>query len=249
LVPLVIAHRGDSAHRPENTLASFQSALDVGADLVELDVQRTKDGHAVVLHDVTVDRTTDGNGKITDMTLAQARALSAGYSERFGTQYSKERIPTLKQALELLRGKTRVMIEIKKESVAASEADDGVESLILEDVRNAHMTGDVVLISFERRALLRCKARGPEIRRGQLFYRADPDDVVAIAKEVETDLVMPERSMLSEALRDGVHAAGLKMATWVVDDPADLRELAAYDLYGVGSNCPGILLDALWGRE
>jgi glycerophosphoryl diester phosphodiesterase len=249
LVPLVIAHRGDSAHRPENTLASFQSALEVGADLVEFDVQRTKDGHAVVLHDVTVDRTTDGNGKITDMTLAQARALSAGYSERFGTQYSKERIPTLKEALELLRGRTRVMVEIKKESVGSSDADDGIESLIVEDVRRARMTEDVVLISFERRALLRCKARAPEIRRGQLFYRAEPDDVVAIAKEVETDLVMPERSMLTEALRDGVQAAGLKMATWVVDDPADLRELAAYDLYGVGSNCPGILLDALWGRE
>jgi glycerophosphoryl diester phosphodiesterase len=249
LVPLVIAHRGDSAHRPENTLASFQSALEVGADLVELDVQRTKDGHAVVLHDVTVDRTTDGKGKITDMTLAQARALSAGYPERFGAQYSKERISTLAEALEHLRGRTRVMVEIKKESVGAEDADDGIEALVVGDIQRARMTGEVVVISFERRALLRCKARAPEIRRGQLFYRAEPEDVVAIAGEVETDLVMPERGMLTEALRDRAHAAGLKMATWVVDDPADLRALAAYDLYGVGSNCPGILLDALWGRD
>jgi glycerophosphoryl diester phosphodiesterase len=249
LVPLVIAHRGDSANRPENTLSSFQSALEVGADLVELDVQRTKDGHAVVIHDVTVDRTTDGKGKISDLTLAQAQALSAGYPERFGTRYSKERIPTLREALQLLRGRTRVMIEIKKESVAAQDAEDGIEALVVQEVRNAHMESDVVVISFERRALLRCKARAPEIRRGQLFYRAEPDDVVTIAREVETDLVMPERAMLSEPLRDKVHAAGLKMATWVVDDPADLRELARYDLYGVGSNCPGLLLDALWGRD
>jgi glycerophosphoryl diester phosphodiesterase len=249
LVPLVIAHRGDSAHRPENTLVSFQSALDVGADLVELDVQRTRDGHVVVLHDVTVDRTTDGNGKITDLTLAQIRAFSAGYSERFGSQYAKEKIPTLGEALALLRGRTRVMIEIKKESVGADDSDDGIEALTVEEVRRVRMAADVVLISFERRALLRCKARAPEMKRGQLFYRAEPEDVVAIAKEVETDLVMPEKGMLSETLREQVRAAGINMATWVVDDPAELRDLTSYDLYGVGSNCPGVLLDALWGRD
>jgi len=249
LVPLVIAHRGDSAHRPENTLVSFQSALDVGADLVELDVQRTRDGHVVVLHDVTVDRTTDGNGKITDLTLAQVRALSAGYSERFGSQYAKEKVPTLADALDLLRGRTRVMIEIKKESVGTDDSDDGIEALTVEAVRRVRMAADVVLISFERRALLRCRARAPEIRRGQLFYRAEPEDVVSIAKEVETDLVMPEKGMLSEALRDKLREAGMKIATWVVDDPAELRDLTSFDLYGVGSNCPGILLDALWGRD
>jgi glycerophosphoryl diester phosphodiesterase len=249
LVPLVIAHRGDSAHRPENTLASFESALTVGADLIELDIQRTRDGQVVVLHDGTLERTTDGRGKVFEKTLAEVKAVSAGYPERFESRYASERVPTLPEALDLLKGRTRVMIEIKKESVTAEDADDGIEALVVADVRRAGIAKDVVLISFERRALLRCRARAPEIRRGHLFYRAEPDDVVAGAREIESDLVMPEKGMLSEPLRDRAREAGLKIATWVVDDPAELRDLARFDLYGVGSNCPGLLLDALWGRE
>jgi glycerophosphoryl diester phosphodiesterase len=249
LVPLVIAHRGDSAHRPENTLASFESALSLGADLIELDVQRTRDGRVVVLHDGTLERTTDGRGKVFEKTLAEVKAVSAGYPDRFESRHASERVPTLPEALDLLKGRTRVMIEIKKESVTAEDADDGIEALVVADVRRAGIAKDVVLISFERRALLRCRARAPEIRRGHLFYRAEPDDVVAGAREIESDLVMPEKGMLSEPLRDRAREAGLKIATWVVDDPAELRDLARFDLYGVGSNCPGLLLDALWGRE
>jgi glycerophosphoryl diester phosphodiesterase len=249
LVPLVIAHRGDSAHRPENTLASFESALSVGADLIELDVQRTRDGHVVVIHDGTLERTTDGRGKVFEKTLAEVKAVSAGCPGRFESRYSSERIPTLPEALDLLKGRTRVMIEIKKESVTAEDTDDGIEALAVADVRRAGIAKDVVLISFERRALLRCRARAPEIRRGHLFYRVEPDDVVAGAREIESDLVMPEKGMLSETLRDRARDAGLKIATWVVDDPAELRDLARFDLYGVGSNCPGLLLDALWGRD
>jgi glycerophosphoryl diester phosphodiesterase len=249
LVPLVIAHRGDSENRPENTLASFESALTVGADLIELDVQRTRDGHVVVLHDGTLERTTNGRGKVFEKTLAEVKAVSAGYPERFESRYSSEKVPTLPEALEMLKGRTRVMIEIKKESVTAEDSDDGIEALTVADVRRAGLAKDVVLISFERRALLRCRARAPEIRRGHLFYRVEPDDVIAGAREIESDLVMPEKGMLSEPLRDRAREAGLKIATWVVDDPAELRDLARFDLYGVGSNCPGLLLDALWGRD
>ena len=97
--PLVIAHRGDSAHRPENTLASFAGALEVGAELVELDVQLTADGHVIVLHDPTLDRTTTGRGDVRRMTLAEVRAVSAGYPDRFGSAYAGERVPTLGEAL------------------------------------------------------------------------------------------------------------------------------------------------------
>jgi glycerophosphoryl diester phosphodiesterase len=249
LVPLVIAHRGDPAHRPENTLASFESALAVGADLVELDIQRTRDGRVVVIHDGTLDRTTDGRGQVGEKTLAEVKAASAGHPERFGSRYASERVPTLAEALDLLRGRTRVMIEMKKESVMAEDSDDGIEALAVSEVRRAGIAKDVALISFERRALLRCQARAPEIRRGHLFYRAEPEDVVAGAREIGSDLVMPEKGMLSEALRDRAREAGLKVATWVVDDPEELRDLARFDLYGVGSNCPGLLLDALWGRD
>jgi glycerophosphoryl diester phosphodiesterase len=242
--PLVIAHRGDSAHRPENTLASFASALEVGADLVEFDVQLTRDGAVVVLHDPALERTTSGRGDIRQMTLAEVRAVSAGYPSRFGTTYAGERVPTLKEALGLLRERARVMIEIKPDSVT-DDRDAGIEARTVEYVRRAGMEKDVALISFSRRALVRCRELAPEIARGHLFHRAEPGEVLAGAREVASDLVMPEKGMLSDELRDRAREAGLKVATWVVDDPAELAALARFELYGIGTNRPGVLLEAI----
>jgi glycerophosphoryl diester phosphodiesterase len=242
--PLIIAHRGDSAHRPENTLASFASALEVGADIIELDVQLTSDGHPVVMHDPTVDRTTDGSGPIAAHSLRELRRLSAGYAPLFGAQYAGERVPTLSEVLNFVRGRCKVMIEIKPEAVT-DDAEAGVEALTVAEVRKARMEKDVVLISFSRRALLRCRALGPEVLRGHLFYEGEAGDVIAGAQEIGSELVMPHKSMLSVELRDRGREAGLKVATWVVDDPDELQSLAHYDLYGVGSNRPGVLLEAL----
>ena len=132
--PLVIAHRGDSAHRPENTLASFASALEVGASLIEFDVQLTGDGHVVVIHDADVGRTTDGRGDVREMTLADVRALSAGYPEKFGDTWAGERIPTLAEVLSLLHGRARAMIEIKKDSVSDDD-EGGIEAQVIAEVR------------------------------------------------------------------------------------------------------------------
>jgi glycerophosphoryl diester phosphodiesterase len=246
---LIIAHRGDSAHRPENTIAAFKSALDLGADLLELDVQLTKDGHVVVIHDGSVDRTTDGRGRVADMTLAELRKLSAGYPERFGDRFASERIPTLAEALTLARGRAKVMIEIKKESISDSEDEDGIEARTVAAVREARMEPNVLFLSFDRRALRRLLRLAPGVRRGHLFYRATPEEVIEGARAVETDLVMPEKSMLSDELTQAARAAGIKVATWVVDDVEELKDLARFDLFGVGSNRPGALLDAIWASD
>jgi glycerophosphoryl diester phosphodiesterase len=242
--PLVIAHRGDSAHRPENTLASFAGALEVGAELVELDVQLTGDGHAIVLHDPTLDRTTTGRGDVRRMTLAEVRAVSAGYPDRFGNAYAGERVPTFVETLGLLRGRARILVEIKTESVT-DDAEGGVEARVAEEVRRAGMAEDAALISFDHRAVLRLKALAPEITRGRLFGRTTVDEVLAHAREAGCGLVMPHKSQLTETLVERVHAAGLKLATWVVDEPEELKRLARFGLYGVGSNRPGVLLEAI----
>ena len=247
--PLVIAHRGDSAHRPENTLASFASALELGVELVELDIQLTRDGHVVVIHDPLLDRTTTGKGAVRAHTLAEIRALSAGYPERFGSDFAAERVPTLAEILHLLRGRARALLEIKHEAVTEDE-DDGIEARALAEVRKAGASEGVAFLSFSRQALKRCRRKAPEIPRGHIFYRAEVEEVLAGAREAGTDLVLPELGMLSFDLRDRVRAAGLRLATWVVDDPEELRALAPYNLFGVGSNRPGVLLEALaeWGE-
>jgi len=242
--PLVIAHRGDSAYRPENTLASFAGALEKGATLVELDVQLTADGHVAVIHDPVLDRTTTGCGDVRRMTLAEVRAVSAGYPDRFGSAYAGERVPTLSEALGLLRGRARVLVELKTESVT-DDADGGLEARVVDEIRRAGMGGDVALISFDQRAILRLETLAPEMTRGRLFGHTTPDEVLAHAREAGCELVMPHKGQLTDALAERVHAAGLKLATWVVDEPAELKQLARFGLYGVGSNRPGVLIDAI----
>jgi glycerophosphoryl diester phosphodiesterase len=242
--PLVIAHRGDSAHRPENTLASFAGALEVGAALVELDVQLTADGHVVVIHDSGLERTTTGHGDVRRLALAEVRAVSAGYPDRFGSAYAGERVPAFSEALALLRGRARVLVEVKTESVT-DDAEGGIEARTVDEIRRAGMADSVALISFDHRAILRLASLAPEMTRGRLFGRTSADEVLAAASDAACELVMPHKGQLSRALVDRVHAAGLKLATWVVDEPAELKSLAPLGLYGVGSNRPGVLLEAI----
>lgn len=242
--PLVIAHRGDSAHRPENTLASFAGALEVGAEAVEMDVQLTADGHVVVIHDPTLDRTTTGRGDVRRMTLAEVRAVSAGYPDRFGKAYAGERVPTFAEVLGLVRDRARALVEIKTESVT-DDAEGGIEARVADEVRRAGMAGDVAVISFDHRAVMRLKSLAPAITRGRLFGRCTPDEVLAHASEAGCEIVMPHKSQLTDVLAHRAREAGLKLATWVVDEPEELKLLARFGLYGVGSNRPGVLLEAI----
>jgi len=139
--PIVIAHRGDSAHRPENTLAALAGALELGVSAVEIDVQLTRDGRLVVIHDSTLDRTTNGRGDVRQMTLAEVRAVSAGYPSRFGDAYRGEHVPTLAEVVTLLRDRARILIEIKKESVT-EDATGGVEALTIAEIRRLIAAND-----------------------------------------------------------------------------------------------------------
>jgi glycerophosphoryl diester phosphodiesterase len=242
--PLIIAHRGDSAHRPENTLAAFASALELGVELVEMDVQLTRDGAVVVMHDPAVDRTTDGRGRLRELTLRDVRRLSAGYPVRFGSAFAGERVPTLAEALAFLRERARAMIEIKADSVTEDE-EGGIEARTVADVRRLGMEKDVALISFSRGALVRCRKLAPEIARGHVFERGKPGDFLAGAREAGCEVVMPYKSLLSDELKDRAREAGVKVATWVVDDPGELPGLARFDLFGIGSNRPGVMIEAL----
>jgi glycerophosphoryl diester phosphodiesterase len=242
--PLVIAHRGDSAHRPENTLAALAGALELGVSAVEIDVQLTRDGRLVVIHDSTLDRTTSGRGDVRQMTLAEVRAVSAGYPSRFGDAYRGEHVPTLAEVVTLLRDRARILIEIKKESVT-EDATGGVEALTIAEIRRLDVAGSVALISFDQRAILRARELAPEISRGRIFGRTTTDDMLAEARATGSEVVLPHKSVLNDSLVARARDAGLKVATWVVDDPEELKPLSRFGLYGVGSNRPGVLLDAI----
>ena len=225
-------------------MASFASALEIGAAYAEFDVHLTRDGEVVVIHDATLDRTTNGHGEVRNLTLAEIRSFSAGYPTRFGSTYAGERVPTLGEVLGLLRDRALAMIEIKPAAVT-DDAEGGIEAHVVEEVRKARMEKEVALISFERRALVRCRTLAPEMLRGHLFERGKAVDMLTGAREVGSELIMPEKRLLSDDLRDRAREAGVKVATWVVDDVEEMRRLMRFELYGVGSNRPGEMLEAL----
>jgi glycerophosphoryl diester phosphodiesterase len=219
-------------------------ALELGAVAVEMDVQLTCDGHVVVIHDSRLERTTTGKGDVRELKLAEVRAVSAGHPSRFGDAWAGERVPTLAEALALLRDRARALIEIKTESVT-DDASGGLEALTAQEIRRAGMADKVALISFDQRAIVRLRGLAPEMTRGRIFGRTHTDEVLRDASEAGCELVMPHKSQLTDDLVSRLRAAGLKLATWVVDEPEELRQLARFELYGVGSNRPGILLEAI----
>jgi glycerophosphoryl diester phosphodiesterase len=200
----------------------------------------------VVIHDPTVERTTDGRGRVRDLTLAELRQLSAGYPRRFQSAYQGERVPTLAETLGLLRDRAQAMIEIKAEAVT-DDAEGGIEAHVVDEVRRAGMEKDVALISFSRRALLRCRTLAPDLLRGHLFEKGQPGEILQGAREVGSELVMPEKRLLSDELRDRAREAGIKVATWVVDDEEVIKRLLRFELYGIGSNRPAEMMEALQG--
>lgn len=244
LRPLVIAHRGNSAHRPENTLASFASAVEIGAGYVELDAQLTSDGHVVVLHDPTVDRTTDGCGSIAELTLGEAQGLSAGYPRRFASAFAAERIPTLGEALELLRGRAKVMIEIKPGAVGAG-MDDGIEQEVLRVVRDCDVAEEVAILSFDTRALVRCRAIAPGVPRAHLFGRAAAEEILAACEAAGCSVALPEKGMISAEIGRAIREAGLEIGVWLVNDPAELPDLLRLAPFAVASDDPGAIMAAL----
>jgi len=247
--PLVIAHRGNSSAAPENTLASFESALALGATLVECDVQMTGDGQVVVIHDPTLERTSGRPGDVRALTLAEVRAADVSYPERFGDAFSPQRVPTLSELLSFLKGRARLMLEIKKES--SRKESDAFERRIADDIVRSglrcsqDMETDIAVISFSTLVLERMRAFVPEVPRGHLFYREPREEMFAAAQAVEAFFIMPEKGHLSASLVAEARARTLGVATWVCDDPEEFARLSALDLLGIGTNRPGQMLLAV----
>ncbi|WP_078891808.1 glycerophosphodiester phosphodiesterase [Streptomyces sp. NRRL S-350] len=233
--PTVFAHRGASSAAPENTLVSDEVARRAGAGWIEDDVQSSRDGVPYVLHDDTVDRTTDGKGRIRDLTAAQLDALDAG--SWFAPAYAGTRLPTLAAQLEDLRTRGgNLLLEIK-----GPHTRDEV-ARIVQEVRDHGMTDRVLVQSFEVDALRFTRELAPELPLGLL--RADLDaDPVATARELGLAAYNPSDEALSA--RPGIvrelHAAGVSVNVWTVDRPARWRALADAGVDGIITNRPAEL--------
>jgi glycerophosphoryl diester phosphodiesterase len=228
--PVCYAHRGARARAPENTLLAFRLAFDLGANAVECDVQRSRDGRLVIIHDGTVDRTTDGCGWVAEMSFAELRGLNAGRGER---------IPTLEETLALARERGGgVNLEVKGESVA--EALETAEALMaaLRGLEEG-MRVRVLVSSFAHPAIALLKARLPWLRTGALFgdeWRGR--DLLAPALAVGAEAIHPGLRLVTPELVRRAHDAGLAVNVWTVNRPADMRRLIAWGVDGIFSDYP-----------
>lgn len=218
-----IAHRGASGHAPENTLLAIETALDMGAAWIEIDVHRSADGHLVVIHDDTVDRTTDGAGAVAAMSLDALRALDAGRGER---------IPTLDEVFARAAGRAGIHVELKGDGTPVPVAD-----FLARRFADGWKTHQVTVSSFDHEKLRQLRRRLPAARLGALCGAPLPPDA-AFASLLAAASVHPPVAHLTPEFVDDAHARGLEVCVWTVNDPADVARMRAWGVDAVFTDYP-----------
>jgi glycerophosphoryl diester phosphodiesterase len=249
-VTLVVAHRGAGAAAPENTLEAYRLAVEMGADAVEVDVHLTADGKLALMHDETVERTTDLSGPIASMTLKQLRAADAGYrfeapDGTFPFRGKGLRVPTLQEAVNWLPDGTALVVEVKARAATAPT----VAALRGSPVRAA---GAVSIISFDEQVIEEARRLDPEIPTGYLLVPSQPIEPAMIyavehghagIHPFDGDLGLDPEPILSMA-----RAYGRLVGCYVVNDPIRMQQLAALGLWGFVTDVPDVGRQALGQR-
>ncbi len=241
--PFVVAHRGASGLAPENTLAAFRRALEIGAPAVECDVHLTADDVPIVIHDARVDRTTDGTGDVASLRLAELRALDAG--RWFSPSYAGERLPTLDEVLTASAGRARVFVELKVGGGAA------LVDRALADVQRCDAA--VAIISFGPEEVRLVAERRPDLPLGFLVARKTVEErgvaeVIEKAAQLGAGFISPQEGSVDVSFVAAAHGTGLPVSVWTVDDPDRMRTLANLGVDAITTNQPDVALALLATR-
>ncbi len=229
--PLFIAHRGISARYPENTLAAFNGAIDAGAHMIELDVCLSRDRHLVVIHDETVDRTTNGTGAVKALTLDQLGRLDAG--SWFAPRFNTERLPTLAQVLDAAKGHLLVNIEIKPEAFEEDGPADAVERQVLNLVLEKKMLEEVLVSSFEWLMLENLRKLEPGIALGLLAEAPADERLRRWCQRINAFSWHPDFRVLTRQQVDSLHALGARVFPYAVDGRIDSLGMLAMGVDGL----------------
>ncbi|AZB41656.1 glycerophosphodiester phosphodiesterase [Bacillus sp. FJAT-42376] len=234
---LTIAHRGASGYAPENTKASFDKALEIGTDLIEFDVQRTRDGELVVIHDTSVNRTTNGSGEVRDLLAADLKKLDAG--SWFSPEFKGERIMTFSEVLKRYNGKAGMLIELKSPSLYP-----GIEQQVAEELAKYPLS-DKVVQSFEQESMKKMHRILPYLQIGVLMkYR--PLGIPVRQLEEMSDyasFINPNKKLVNRGLVQKIHALGMKITPYTVRDRASAASLKKMEVDGIISDYPDYIND------
>ncbi|MBI4641236.1 MAG: hypothetical protein HY731_11110 [Candidatus Tectomicrobia bacterium] len=233
-----IAHRGASSYAPENTFAAYDLAIEMGITHIELDVQFTSNGHIVVIHDETIDRTTNGSGPVTGHTLAQLRTLDAG--AWFGARFAGERIRTFGEVLERYKGRLHIHTEIKGRAENLSQRTADL-------VRGYGMVDAVTITSFQKIRLEEVRAYAPELPAGWLVGEVN-DSLIAQSLEMGLTQICPRADTVTPELVFHLHSKGFIVRAWGVANEALMRQVVDAGADGMTINFPDKLTEYLKRR-
>ncbi len=233
---LNMAHRGASGTFPENTLSAFRAAIDAKADMCELDVQLTRDGAVVVIHDETVERTTDGKGEVAELTLAELQRLDAGAKFKGGA-VKGERIPTLDEVFDVTAGRCGLNIELKA---------GGLEHQVAQIMQSREAFADSIVSSFDWEYLKKIQQLHFNIRIA-LLADEKPVDLMINAVAMRAYAINPRWDMVTADLCKAAHEKNLQVYTWTVDADARMRALMECGVDGIMTNYPERLRTVLGG--
>jgi len=218
----IVGHRGANGLEPENTILSIRKALEIGVDAVEVDVRASKDGYPVIIHDDTVDRTTNGSGLVEDMSLKELRRLDAGKGEK---------IPLFEEVLREVHGKAVLFVEFK-----VADAIDAVLKIV--DSMNAWKS--ILFISFESDHLLKVKEYNKDAYTGLIYFK--PGDGIILAKKIGALAVLPFYRMATEKAVVFAKKLKLMVIPWVVNDLETGKRLKSYGVNGLTTDRPDIMI-------
>jgi glycerophosphoryl diester phosphodiesterase len=239
-----IAHRGASGHAPENTMAAFRRAVELGASFIETDLQITRDARVIAMHDFTLERTTNGNGQVHLLTLEQIRALDAGSSFDHGTaKFAGERVPTIEEILEFAKTHDVILfLEIK------SGPAWGVEHAVVAALRDHNASARVVILSFDPAALDAVHRLDSTLMTGLLCEHPSGDLVERTVRAGARQLVA-RGDLITPDVVEKAHHAGLQVVAWTINEPEQMRRLIATGVNGIISDYPERVLDVLSERS
>ena len=221
---LKISHRGASAYEPENTLRAIKQALGYAVDMVEIDVRETKDGQIMVIHDETLERTTNGRGYVHQMTYNELSKLDAGKGER---------IPTLQEVIDLVKGRVGLVVELK-----GSGTTDKVARILAEN----NFADQTLVTSFIHPAVKRIKELNPQLRTGVIF-RSAPIKPSQLALDANANALFPYYKYVTTQMIEDAHGNYLTVNVWTVDTREEIEYYVRMGVDGVVTNKPDLLTD------
>ncbi|MGH2592002.1 MAG: glycerophosphodiester phosphodiesterase [Anaerolineae bacterium] len=236
--PLNLAHRGASTYAPENTLAAFRRAAEMGADGIELDAKLSRDGAVMIMHDATVDRATDGSGRVSDLTLVELKRLDAG--SKFDRQFAGERIPTLAEVIDAVGDRLLINVELTN----YASRGDGLEFKVIDLIVERGLVDRALVSSFNPLSLRKVKRAAPQIVCGLL---TKPGLRFTLRRALLAWLIPgldarhPYFSMIDANIVRKVHARGQKVNTWTVNEEAGMRRMIDVGVDAIITSRPEVL--------